>query len=156
MFFSGNDDPIYTHFVRQVVQKGLVYTLSMLDENELAECPSEYYDNQDGEPAQVYCFWSSEEAATQCRHDEWANYEVEIVPLETFIQHWLVSMHEATALVGVEFDEQLFGSEVEPAELLGDILGELKQQNKWQAQYEHLLRLYLDWERNMAGQNHLN
>ena len=64
-------------------------------------------------------------------------------------------MDEDAHLVGVAFDEQLYGTEVEPAELLRDLLNEIRVQNQ-SHEYENYgkLRHYCDlWEQEIAAQN---
>ena len=48
-------DRDYQQFVEEVVNNQCIYTLQN-NEYFFAECPSEEYDNEWGEPISVYCF----------------------------------------------------------------------------------------------------
>ena len=98
------NDPRYKAFVQQVVQYRTVYTLQD-DEDYFAECPSEVYDDNLGEPEAVYCFWDNLEDAQACQHDEWQDYEIVEIPLVDFMEDILIGMDEDAHLVGVAFDE---------------------------------------------------
>lgn len=78
----------------------------------------------------VMPFWSNEQAARVCVSEEWAEYTVSGLPLEDFIQRWLPGMQEDGYLVGIDWDVDTAGPEVEPEELaeaLETALGEEPQ-----------------------------
>ena len=148
------NDPRYKAFVQQLVLYRTVYTLQD-DEDYFAECPSEVYDDNLGEPEAVYCFWDNLEDTQSCQHDEWQDYEIVEIPLVDFMEDILIGMDEDAHLVGVAFDEELYGTEVEPVELLRDLLNEIRVQNQ-SHEYENYgkLRHYCDlWEQEIAAQN---
>ena len=122
------NDPIYQQFITQVVQNQMVFTLQDEDES-FAECPSESYSDDLGEPDTIYCFWHCADAARACQQEEWANYTLTEIQLADFMYENLISMDTAHYLVGVSFDADLFGIEVEPIELLADLLDEIKKCN---------------------------
>lgn len=122
-------NPDYKHFVQQIVQQERVFTLQDNDDN-YAECPSEIHRDDLGDEITVYCFWQSEQTALACCNQEWQDYQVIELDLEEFIDQILLDMDEYKYLVGIEFDKQLFGSEIEPMALLNDILIEIEQQKK--------------------------
>lgn len=121
-------DPRYDAFVRRAVQSRMVYTLQDAD-GFYAERPSEAYDDL-GEPVPVYCFWDSAEDAEACRGDEWEDYTVTLISLDDFMNEILLDMDEDYKLAGVAFDEELYGTEIEPVDLLGDLLNEIRLQNQ--------------------------
>ena len=150
-------DPAYQSFINTLLAQQVVYTL-MNDEDDWAECPSSEYDGHDGEPIPVYCVWATAEAAQVCQTEEWADYQIEAISLADFLQDCLLNLDEDEILVGIEFDVELYGMEIEPIELLGDILDAAEQQGKVLAvdDLPALINYRLEWERWAAGQSRLN
>ena len=75
----------------------------------------------------VMPFWTSEEAARRCASDEWADYKVSAIPLDSFLEQWLPGMHEDGYMVGLNWNADMEGIEVEPQELaetLEDLMDE--------------------------------
>jgi len=97
-------------FLQQIVNEGLVYTLG--NDEGFAVLGSEQF--SDGE---VIPFWSQREFVEAHLTDDWAEYQVVEVALEGFVEEWLEGMHEDEFLVGVNWNSQLEGVEVEPMEL---------------------------------------
>lgn len=141
------NDPHYQAFVKRVVQTGIVFTLQD-DEDFFAECPSESYNNDLGEPEAVYCFWDSADAAQACQQEEWGNYRVVEINLADFMYENLIEMDSDQHLVGVSFDAQLYGTEIEPIELLADLLDEIKSQGLDTSfdEFEELQNYRVKWE----------
>jgi hypothetical protein len=96
----------YDRFVRRVKSFGVVWGLKS-DEG-WAFCPSNEYD------CNLYPFWSDEAYARRHCINEWADYKPTQIPLDEFIDSWLKGMHDAGELVGVNFNSDLAGLEVEP------------------------------------------
>lgn len=112
----------YEAFIAGVRQSGQVWGLC--DENdEWALCPSALYEETDVVP-----FWSEELAAKAHCIDEWSHYQPRAISLDEFLGDWLPGMHEDDVLVGPNWDDELEGLEVEPA----DIAAELD--DNWDAQ----------------------
>ena len=80
-----------------------------------ALCASEKYDNTNVMP-----FWSQPELAQLHCRDEWQAYQVVPIALAEFLDEWLPGMHNDVFLVGINWDEDLEGEEVEPLDLLAD------------------------------------
>ena len=66
---------------------------------------------------EVLPFFSSKEDATSLCSDDWIAYQPESIPLESFLEDWLPGMHEDHAMVGLNWNANLEGLEVEPADL---------------------------------------
>ena len=154
--FPHPQDEDYNRFIRAILGTQTVYTL-VLDED-VAECPSTEYEEDDGEPVPVFCVWHERAAAEACTAEEWADYEIEELPLDFFLHEWLVSMDQDAVLLGVDFDPELYGLEIEPVEVLADILDASEQMQCTELidGYGELMNYRLEWEREMAGQKRLN
>lgn len=151
-----NSDPAYAEFVRTVVATQTVYTLQD-GEDYFAECPSEVYENRFGEPEAVYCFWHSSENAADCRCEEWQDYRIVSIGLVDFMYDILIDMDQDQVLAGIAFDPNLYGTEIEPIELLGDLLDELTFAGRDDfPEYDELQGYRLEWERIMACQEKLH
>ena len=62
-------------------------------------------------------FWSSKEDAELHNVEEWADFEVLEIPLDIFVEDWLITLDEDGVLVGINWNQTLDGKELEPSEL---------------------------------------
>ncbi len=115
-------------FVKAICKSKIVYGLE--SEEGFAVSNSVDYDDETGEPVEVICFWSEEALADSCRKEDWANYQVVEIPLAEFMENWCIEMNNDGLLAGVDFDEALSGLEIEPLELIMELIKELKSGNK--------------------------
>ncbi len=74
-------------------------------------------DSTEFENSEVMPFWSSEEDAKLHNVEEWADFEVLEIPLDIFTEDWLLTLAEDGVLVGVNWNAQLEGKELEPSDL---------------------------------------
>ncbi|MFL0803541.1 MAG: DUF2750 domain-containing protein [Agarilytica sp.] len=107
-------DAIYESFIVQAIEVGCVWGLE--GEEGWALCPSSNNDAIDTMP-----FWSDPDAANAKCRDEWSHYKAVPISLEELLDEWLPGMHEDVLLVGIDWNEDLEGEEVEPLDLLEDI-----------------------------------
>ena len=73
------------------------------------------------EGRKIIPFWSDRAYARQCARNEWSHYQATPIPLDLFIERWLPGMNADRVLVGTNWNAQLCGHEIEPAELLRQI-----------------------------------
>ena len=109
---QGHSDA-YLQFIDDALQCGCLWGLE--GPEGWALCSSEKYDNTDVMP-----FWSQPELAQAHCHDEWQDYQVVPIALGEFLDEWLPGMHKDVYLVGVNWDAEMDGEEVEPLDLLSD------------------------------------
>lgn len=74
-------------------------------------------DSIEFETSEVMPFWSSKEDAQQHNLEEWADFVVVSIPLDEFVEEWLVSLAEDGVLIGANWNAELEGKEIESAEL---------------------------------------
>ena len=155
--FPQPEDEEYNRFIRSIIGSQTLYTL-VSGEGDIAECPSTEYEEDDGEPVPVFCVWHDRTQAEACKVEEWADYQLEALPLDFFLHEWLVSMDQDAVLLGVDFDSELYGLEIEPVEVLADLLDAAAQMqcSDMIDGYDELMSYRLEWEREMAGQSRLN
>lgn len=108
----------YDRFIVEALDQGCVWGLE--GPEGWALCPSERYPESDVMP-----FWSQPEFAQAHCQDEWKTYKVVAISTEELLEEWLPGMHDDVYLVGVNWDENLEGLEVEPLDLLSDMENEL-------------------------------
>ncbi len=111
-----NYDNCLKQFAERVRAEGKVWGLK--GEDGWAVCSSIEFEDTD-----VYPFFSSESAARQLCSGEWDIYTPTSIPLEDFLADWLPGMHEDNAMVGPDWDAELEGEEVEPADLAAALEG---------------------------------
>jgi hypothetical protein len=97
-------------FIERVRERGEVWGLR--SDRGWAYCHSNEYENTD-----VLVFWSDRAYAQRHVKGEWSAHNPTAIPLDEFLDSWLLGMHEDGALVGPNWDVGLCGLEVEPREL---------------------------------------
>lgn len=118
----------YKDFIKKIIETEIVYTLK--DEKGYATSYSNEIEDEDGEPAQIVCFWSDPARAKSCVDQEWSHYEVSPISLREFIENWCLGMNSDGLIVGTNFDSHLFGYEAEPLEVIMDSIEELRTTGK--------------------------
>ena len=106
----------------------IVYGLK--SKNGFATSRSTQLEDTDGNPIGMICFWAEKVRAKSCAKDEWKKYKVTEISLSEFIENWCIGMANDGLLIGTQFDQNLFGFEIEPLELLIDLTTELKSLGK--------------------------
>lgn len=113
--FSENID----RFIVEAIEYGCVWGLQ--GEEGWALCSSEKHDDTD-----VIPLWSQEEFARLHCQDDWQGYTPVVIELEEFLEDWLPGMHEDVFLVGLNWNAELEGEEMEPLDLLEEFEQELQ------------------------------
>ena len=107
----------YDIFIKTVKETKIVWGLK--SNNSWAYSPSTEYEDVD-----VLPFWSHKSYAKAVAKEEWASYKPTEIDLNLFIDRWLKGMSDDNLLVGVNWNQNLLGVEIEPAKLANDILQE--------------------------------
>lgn len=115
-------------FIKEVSESEIVYALK--GDKGYGVSYSNDMEHEDGSAVQVVCFWSNEARAKSCIENEWEQYSVDSMPLNDFLENWCLGMNSDGIIAGTNFDNNLLGSEVEPLELILDIIEELKKNGK--------------------------
>ncbi|MEZ8142896.1 hypothetical protein A1OQ_11370 [Enterovibrio norvegicus FF-162] len=98
-------------FVEETQRTQVVWGLKNEEDGWLA-CDSSEFEN-----SEVMPFWSAKEDAEHHNVEEWADFDVVEIPLDVFVEDWLVTLSEDGVLVGTNWNAELEGKELEPAEL---------------------------------------
>ncbi len=108
-----SDDPAENldRFIVEAMELGCVWGLEGPDGWALSA--SEAHDDVDVMP-----FWSQEGFARSHCQDDWKDYKPVAIELVEFLEDWLPGMHEDVLLVGINWNEELEGEELEPLDLL--------------------------------------
>lgn len=115
-------------FIDEVCENGVVWGLKSSDG--YASMDSNNYEDDDGSPIQVACFWSNEKLAEDCQNEHWKNKEVRAIKLFRFLESWCVGTFDDNLMMGTNFDVELIGQENNPIELAYEILLHLKSKEK--------------------------
>lgn len=78
------------------------------------------HDNKDA--TAVYLFWSEAGSAEKLINEEWANYQVQAISLPVFLESWLDGMQKQQVFAGVNWDENLYGLEIEAMVLKNSLI----------------------------------
>ncbi|CAH0525907.1 DUF2750 domain-containing protein [Vibrio hippocampi] len=97
-------------FIQETKQSELVWGLKNED-GWLAVDSTEF------ENSEVMPFWSTEADAKLHNVEEWADFEVLQIPLDIFVEDWLLTLDEDGVLIGTNWNSQLEGKEMEPSEI---------------------------------------
>lgn len=98
-------------FIVEAMESGCVWGLEGPDGWALSA--SEAHEDVDVMP-----FWSQESFAQAHCQDDWEGYKAVAVDLIEFLEEWLPGLHEDVLLVGVNWNIELEGEELEPLDLL--------------------------------------
>ncbi len=115
-------------FVAKVAETEVVWVLEK--EDSYATATSLEFEDDEGEPVEVLCFWSEESMAAVCTKDDWDGYVPVEIPVGDFLENWCIGMDNDMILAGIDFDEELLGDELDPLELILAIGGALFAQEK--------------------------
>ena len=120
-------------FVKRVCETNIVYVLE--DEDGFATSSSNNLEDEDGEPIGILCFWSEKALAKSCVKNGWEEYEPTEIDLTEFIENWCIGIDKDELLVGTNFDQNMFGFEIEGYELILELVEELKK-NKNELEFQ--------------------
>ncbi|KQL39171.1 hypothetical protein AN960_09315 [Bacillus sp. FJAT-25509] len=109
-----NSQKRYKKFIKRVIENGVVWGLEC--EDKWCVCESNEY-----EDAMVMPFWSDEAYARQCNINDWSIYKPSPIPLDIFMNNWLNGMNEDGLLVGINWNAELIGVEIEPFDLFDEL-----------------------------------
>ena len=115
-------------FLKIVSENGIVYGLK--SKNGFATSSSTQFEDDDGNPIGIICFWAEKVRAKSCAKDEWSKYIVTEISLAEFMENWCVGMANDGLLIGTQFDQDLFGHEIEPLDLILELTSKLKSTGK--------------------------
>lgn len=114
----------HRRFIKVVCKTGIVYGLESKDG--FASSSSVHFEDEDENPIGIICFWAEKALAKSCIKNGWSDYEITEIPLPDFIENWCIGMGGDGLIVGTEFDQNMFGFEADPLELIIDLLNELE------------------------------
>lgn len=83
---------------------------------------SNEFEKENGEPVVVHLVFSTAAYARQHANGAWANMTPRAMDIESFFEGPLRHMNESGDLIGPDFNSDLAGVEVEPIELIQDVL----------------------------------
>ena len=110
----------YEAFVAQAIGTGCVWALQTPEG--WALCPSVLYQERDVMP-----FWSQPEyAQIHCR-DEWRDYQPVAIAVEELLDDWCPGLHDDLLLMGLNWNDELEGHEIEPLDVAEDIEASLSE-----------------------------
>lgn len=115
-------------FVKKVCETSIVYGLE--DEDGFATSSSNDLEDENGVPIGIICFWSDKALAKSCVKNGWEEYEPTEINLAEFIENWCIGIDNDELLVGTNFDQNMFGFEIEGYELILELIDELKKNKK--------------------------
>jgi hypothetical protein len=106
-------------FIKKVCETKIVYSLE--NEDGIATSSSNDLEDENGEPIGILCFWGVK--------DGWKTYEVLEINLVDFMENWCVGIDNDGLLIGTNFDQNMFGFEIEGYDLILELIDELKTNN---------------------------
>ena len=118
----------YKKFIKTVCETDIVYALQ--NHEGFATSASVQYDDENDRPVGVLCFWAESGRAKSCSINHWENYQLTEIALADFIENWGVGMENDGILAGIEFDQNMFGYEAKPLDLILDLVAEIKATKK--------------------------
>lgn len=111
----------YKKFIESVSVSGVVWGLKEADDSFFV-CESNEY-----EDTYVMAFWSERAYAKRCAVGEISHFEPSSIPLDIFMNNFLLGLDEDGLLVGLNWNSKLIGIEVEPAEVYEKLIKKIEQ-----------------------------
>lgn len=107
-------------FVQMICEQKKVFCLTLNDG--YAQALSNFFVDDEDEQIEVFCFWSKEQSAKACIQSDWSDYQVSSLELSVFMEDWCIGMSNENYGVGIDFNGAMSGMEVDPLELLIEII----------------------------------
>ena len=79
----------------------------------------------DNDTIDVIPFWSALELAQALCTGDWDVYKPVAIEMEEFLDDWLPGMHADVLMVGINWNQELEGQEMEPLDVLEEFEAEL-------------------------------
>jgi hypothetical protein len=79
----------------------------------------------DDEEIALIPFWSDRAFAKACAKDDWRGYAPASIPLTDFLENWCIEMADNDILVGIDWDANMIGGEINTLTVALDILNRL-------------------------------
>lgn len=79
----------------------------------------------DNDSIDVMPFWSDQHLAEALCNGDWSVYRPVAIEMEEFLDDWLPGMHSDVLMVGINWNGDLEGQEMEPLDLLEEFEAEL-------------------------------
>ena len=118
----------YKKFIQEVTENEIVWSLKSTEG--YVTSSSNKFEDDDGEPLNLFCFWSNRKLASVCAKRHWKEYEPTKITLPSFLENWCTGMYLDNDLAGINFDWNLFGQESDPVELAIEISEALQKIDK--------------------------
>lgn len=117
----------HERFLKTVCESKSVFALE--NEEGYATSSSNESEDEDGDAIGVICFWSEKVRAKSCITNAWSNYSIVEIPLNEFIENWCIGIDNDGLLIGTNFDQNMFGYEIEGYQLILELIVELEKSN---------------------------
>jgi hypothetical protein len=105
----------YQLFIDTVKKERIVWGLKCSEG--WAVSPSNDYEDRNVMP-----FWSHKAYAEQVAVEDWKGYIPSEIPLQEFVNNWLQGMSNDGVMVGLNWNKQLIGKEIDAAELYSKLI----------------------------------
>lgn len=115
-------------FIQTIVRNNELFVIE--DKEGAAMSQSLLFQNEDGSPVGVICFWSDKSKAQNCCAEDWEEYRPQAICLGTFIEDYLVPVYNESLIAGLDFNVNMEGTEADPLHIIELLIAELKLQNK--------------------------
>lgn len=111
-------------FINEIINNQEVFILE--DQNGIAFSQSILFTSDNKQPVPVICFWSNVTNAKKASINDWDNFKTFSICLSTFIEDYLVQIYNDSLIVGINFDSEMIGLEIDPLDLILEILKKCK------------------------------
>ncbi len=112
-------------FIANICKNETVYTLNSEDGYAFSE--TFFIDDDNGDVFDKILFWSTIEAAELCQTGEWADHDIEIIDLASFLELWCISIKNDNLIIGTDSTADMVSYEIDPLDLIIEIIDNLKQ-----------------------------
>lgn len=125
-------------FIQTIVQNDKLFVIE--DKESAGMSQSLLFQNEDGSPVGVICFWSEQKLAQNCCVEDWENYRPQEICLASFIEDYLIPTYNESLIGGLDFNTNMEGIEADPLHIMELLIAELRLKNK-RIELEHFKNL---------------
>src|SRR5690554_7375194 len=136
-------------FIQTIVQNNELFVIE--DKEGAAMSQSLLFQNEDGSPVGVICFWSDKKMAQNCCAEDWKEYRPQAICLATFIEDYLIPTYNESLVAGLDFNADMEGTEADPLNILELLIARSEEHTSELQSRPHLVcRLLLEKKKHIV------
>src|SRR5690554_3565317 len=110
-------------FIQTIVQNNELFVIE--DKEGAAMSQSLLFQNEDGSPVGVICFWSDKKMVQNCCAEDWKEYRPQAICLATFIADYRIPSYNGRLRAGFDISADMERTVSDPLHIVERLIAEL-------------------------------